>query len=240
MVHLRVWAMALRHMEPDLSYVGEISYLKAGMVSVSLLGTMLVTGMDKLVWAPAGIMFIALLVLMSGEMLTEYYGMTKQERVAFVWEREITGKFLLLALVALSLILDMVIYVAVMVLPGEFPIIGGGYLFVTFTTMLWLIAAEVTRITRNIAHSEGAEAIPPTLNVLVKQMRWILKSLRLIDAKRAEVAGVEIKEESRWYDTLTEAEIEDLARFMEARQKMKADPVIPKGIIAKEGGGHDG
>lgn len=207
-------------MLPEIPSVGSllVSAVVSGFAVLAGVGF----GLDSLLWVPAGVMLMFLLALMTLDLVTEFFGMPPSVRkVAFVWEREITGKFFLLALVALSLVLDAVIYIAATVLPSELAILSNGYLFVTLTTLLWLIGAHVVRITTNVAEAEGEEMIPPTIGMVARHIRWLLRSLRVIDERRARVGDKTPEHPKRWYDEITDEEVLELAEFI---QRKKADP----------------
>jgi len=220
-LHFKAMSAMLRHIVavPELPPAAWLGASAAASMAMQI-----VPVGSRIVWIPAGVMLVALLLFMTGDLLTEYFGMAASERSVYLWEREITGKFLLLTLVVMSIVLDVVIYICARYLPGEFLVLDRGFLFITITTELWLIAAEISRITRNIAHAEGTENIPPPLRMFAKHVRRMLSTLRVVDQQRAKEMDQPRKLNERWYDgELSEEEIQLLAERLSDHRNNKGD-----------------
>jgi hypothetical protein len=218
---------------PSVSALGA-----AGAASMASIIAAISLGFEAILWVPAGVLLLSLLLLMTADLVTEFFGVPREDRHEYPWDREITGKFLQLVLVVMSLVLDVVIYVSASYLPQELAILSGGYLFVTYTTMIWLIAGHVAHITANVASHEGDEVVPPTIGVLARQIRWLLGSLRMIDQRRVRGADLPTPPtalSARWYDDISEDEIKDLARYIESRRGRHPPDIFPvdEGGVAK-------
>lgn len=169
-------------------------------------------------WYSSGIMLGALLVAMTIDLVTAYFAVSPEARRTYLWERQITRKFVLLLLVVLSLVLDFVMYAVADALPHEIPILENGYLFFTLTTLLWLIAAETARIIINVG-----EDAPPTLGLLVQQIQWVVRSLRKIDSKRWQDSGRDGAPPQRWMDDLSEQEVAKIVKMLDEHRASEED-----------------
>ena len=193
-----------------------------------------VSALEKVIWIPVGIMLGVLLLLMTVELVTEYMGMAPSERKVYVWEREISGKIMLLFLVILSSLCDAMLYAVSHYLPREYWFLDNGYMFMTITTIIWLAGAQIIKITTNVAESEGNDNIPPTFDMLVRHIQWVVRNLRRVDQKRMEDAGIQ-RPPARAIDTLSDA---DLAEFLTWQAAKKQ--VDPSALLDKlEDGEHD-
>lgn len=168
----------------------------------------------------AGVLFAALLIIMSIELFTQYAALEPrgEARRAFPWEREITGKFLLLALVIVSLVFDLTVYVVSQRMPGDVALLDNGYLMVTIACELWLLGAQMAASIANIRERVGAEHIPPIMNFAVDRIRLVLTFIRSTDQQRLERSKSSAPPH-RWYDHLTADDIREIQRRVEARAK---------------------
>src|SRR5688572_10351511 len=133
---LRVMRSTIRwHLRmPDLPSLAALA--RAAVVSFVAQATI------PVFWVPAGILFLALLFMMTAELFTKYAVLLPENRRIFQWEQEITGKFLLIFLVIVSVVFDVTVYLVANRLPHDFALLNQGYLFVTITAELWLFAAQ--------------------------------------------------------------------------------------------------
>lgn len=173
-------------------------------------------------WVPAGVFLVALLLLMSID-LWMCYRIANRD-TTFSWQTEIGGKLFLVALVVVSFIMDVVLFVAARYMPQQIPLLDNGWLIVTLASELWLIGSQVTAITSKVALQEGNENIPPHLYVFVKQIQSVFRGLRKVDEERMRKLHKEdaaFKRHDRWYDTGDDDD--ELARafveFMDARRR---------------------
>ena len=200
-----------------------------GSIFLMAAATSLIANVSGVIWLASGILLIALLLLMTIELGTAYLGTSRIARKGFRMDRRITGKVMLLILVAVSFIIDVVIYTAVDALPDHFYILDSGFLFATLTSLIWLNAAEVLCIIQNVAKSEGGEAVPPQLMGLANGIQWVIRSMKIVDKARwnAEHPGEPMP--GRWKDGLTieqEAYIAaEVERMIQANKPIPTDPV---------------
>lgn len=172
-------------------------------------------------WVPAGVFLVALLLLMSIDLWMCYR--LEQDKKEFSWQHEIGGKLFLVALVVVSLILDVVLFVAARYMPQHIPFLDNGWLIVTLATELWLIGAQVTTITSKVALQEGRDSVPPHLYVFVKQIQSVFRGLRKVDEERMRKLHKDASyhRHERWYDTGDDDD--EIARafveFMDARRR---------------------
>lgn len=170
----------------------------------------------------AGVLFITLLFMMTGELFTKYLVLEPEFRKVFVWEQEITGKFLLIFLVVVSLVFDLTVYLVANRLPSEFAFFDQGYLFVTITAELWLLASQMAGVITNIRSRVGRENIPPVMNMAVDQIRALLTFIKSHDRerlKRAKALDPDIPDFHRWYDFLTAEDFRIIKARVEARMQ---------------------
>jgi hypothetical protein len=177
-------------------------------------------------WPLVGLLFIGLLLAMTIELWTGYATLPREERGVFQWSREVVGKILLISLVAVSLILDGVIYTSVAAFKFDnLPVLGSGWPFVTCTSLLWLIVAQCAGAIEHVRTSEGPGSIPPTMDFMVGRVRSALRSMRRIDHARFRQAHPDAELPSRWQDGLSE---DQLARILsiveESPDPPPADP----------------
>jgi hypothetical protein len=128
-----------------------------------------------------GAFIIALLLLMSLDLAVTYLAKEVQERRLISVETLIFNKLILLVFVAMSGILDAVIYTTMVYLPWESQLVESGFAFVTVTTLLWMIAAEAVKITDDMGELRGRDTIPPTILITVQQIEKIMGVIRKID-----------------------------------------------------------
>lgn len=153
-------------------------------------------------WLVPGYFLGALLLMSTLEILTCYFSNPKAQRRAFNWERVITGKFLLVSLVLVAMLLDGMLYFGSRFVPGDWEVLGQGILPITISSLTWFLMAEAARTVRNVARSEGDSAIPPVV-------LWVVRQLRKVDEKRY---GEQETPAHRWTDDLTVEQIEDLLK----------------------------
>lgn len=210
---LRVMRGALRWHFALPKLPSMISLLRASVVSFVVQATL------PVFWVPAGILFIALLVMMTAELSTKYMGLAPEGRSIFLWEQEITGKFLLLFLVIVSLVFDLTVYLVANRLPQEITLLDQGYLFVTITAELWLFGAQMAQTITNIRTRVGRDLIPPVMNFAVDHIRAILNFIRTTDHERLKRTSEPLTHPPRWYDYLTQDDFHEIQRRIEARRR---------------------
>lgn len=180
-------------------------------------GSILLNLWARLAWGTAGILLLALLLTMTASLLVSYFTLPTEKRPYYNWESEITRKLILLVMVGLSMILDVVLYVGAETMPTRIPILDQGYLFLTLTSLLWLIMAEANRIITAVGDSNGSD-VPPTLSFLVGHVQWVIRNLRKIDRRRYKtLARHEGEPPRRWMDELTDTEVADIVTWLETR-----------------------
>lgn len=183
----------------SVAYVFDLGTAAAGAV----VGTVTAMGAIQFgQWVAPGFFLVALLALNTLEMLSAWWTTPRGDRGAFGWETRIVGKLLILALVAVSLLLDGMIYFGSTMLPHDvLPLLQKGFLPITISSLVWLIVAEASHTVQNIRQSpRAASYIPP---VVV----WVLNRIRKEDAER--YPGP-LPRPRRRIDTLTEEDIRDM------------------------------
>jgi hypothetical protein len=176
--------------------------------------------------APGWFVF-TLLILNSLELGTCFRGKHPLERRDFNWERHIVGKLMILSIAIVALVMDSMVLVIARTIPTlyEFPVIGQGFLPITVATLFWLNSAEAYRVIKNVANSEGDMYIPP-------MVLWILRQIKMTDEARYHVlAGQHLPKDvptppKRWYDNLTEEEVQDFVEYMKTRSNDPPPPGI--------------
>lgn len=173
----------------------------------------------SILWWPVAVLFAAVLFSMTAELVTAFFALSSEGRKAFDWNRRITRKFMLLILIAVSVVMDVVVYSAAQMLPDGVPLVNSGFLFFATTTLLWLFAAEVARIMGDIEdYDNGGIDVPPTMGVLINQIQWIVRSVRRIDKHRWQESGHNGDPPRRWLDDLTDEEVAKLVEMVETRR----------------------
>lgn len=232
LLYARHFAYTMRHLIPSGDSV--IPATGARQMALATAGSGFIGIFPRLPLTFASVMFALLLLLMTIELGASYWTLTAAERRVFMWEREIIGKFLLIVLVVLSLVLDVVIFVAANTMPDHFELLKRGALWVTMTTLLWLLAAEISRILRIVGSSAGEENVPPTLAWGVDMIRWVVRNMRKIDKARwQEKHGTDSELPRRWIDDLTD---EEAAIILQQIQKRGVNEVAqdPKSVLPEE------
>jgi hypothetical protein len=163
-------------------------------------------------WPIVGLLFLGLLTLMSIELLTGYATLPVAERKVFQWSREIIGKILLVSLVAVSLALDGVIFGLASAFEfNNLPVLRSGWPFVTCTTLLWLVLAQAASTIEHVRTAEGPEAIPPTMGLMLREGRALVRKLGRIDRERFKRGHPGEEPPGRWHEHLSD---EQLARIL--------------------------
>lgn len=201
--------------------------LGSAFASIVFAATTVTAGMSFIAWRAVGLLFLALLVLMTVELFTSFY--SHGDKKKFPWNKAVARKVMIISLVVISLVLDMVVYQVVSYFPQEFMILDQGYLFVTMTTCIWLVAAEVTCFLKAVEEAGSEDVIPPTLHLLSKHLQWLLKSMKFIDRSRSgAMDGEPISDHpKRWYDEISDEEVERLAEFLQDQRRDPPEPVKP-------------
>jgi hypothetical protein len=162
-------------------------------------------------WPVVGLLFVGMLGMMSLELVIGYAAMPVGERKVFQWSHEIVGKILLVSLVAVSVVLDGLILLTAEAIDFSYlPVLRSGWPFVTCTTLLWLILAQIAGVIEHVRTSEGSENIPPTIEFMVRQVKWGLDRLRRVDSVRYQQTHPGEEPPARWPDNLSD---EQLARI---------------------------
>lgn len=199
------------------------------VASAAMAATTAVTGLGFIAWRATGILLAALLVLMSVALFTDFY--THEDKRHYPWNKAIARKVLVVTVIVVSLVLDLVVYQAAQYFPQDFMLMDSGYLFLTMTTLIWLIAAELTCIIHVIEDAGEEDSIPPTLHLLARHLKWVLRSMKFVDRSRS--GGEEDKDieyPKRWYDDISDEQIEQLAKFLQGQQvepPPSAQPATP-------------
>lgn len=167
-----------------------------------------------------------LLLLSTLELATCFYGKNDEDRRAFGWEKHIIGKLMIASIAIVALILDSIIVTIVNTMPEHysFPLLGSGFLPITLGALIWLNTAEGIRVLNNVRRSQGDSVVPPI-------MRWFLEGIRKTDEARYHaVLGKNVPDTPppphRWYDNLTDEEIEDFIEHLK-NQPEKHNPPPP-------------
>jgi hypothetical protein len=208
-----VWGMC--------SHIAEGKIMAVGWVTGSALALVnLLADAPWTRWIAPGWFGFTLLLLMTIEMLTCYFGASPAGRRTWPWEKHITSKMLLVALALVSLILDSLILVAVRYLPmfraGEdaFPDWATGFLPITLSTLIWLNTAEAVRAVKNIAKTTGDDSIPPII-------LWVIRQLRKVDQARLPPGA---KQDKRLMDNVTEEDIRTILKRLELQDALDPPP----------------
>lgn len=187
-------------------------------------------------WLPVGMFLIALLVLMSIELGTEWWSLDARGRSEYFLHRKIVGKIMLILIIVVCFVSDVTIYYAVSVMPGEFAVLDNGFLFVTLTGLLWLIAAELVCIIKNYrAAGEGA-SIPPPVAMVADGIRWVIQNLKIVDKAKwqAEHPGVPLPKRRERDGLTVEQEAELALRVEEMRRENRQIPPSADEILRPE------
>lgn len=138
------------------------------------------------------------------------------------WAGCVQEKLLLLALVAVALLLDLMVILLMRAVPDEWAHIAGpwgaGVMVITISTQVWLIIAEAVRIVDHVAHRTGQENIPPVI-------LWVIRQLRRADRVRWQQHTADgAPPPRRWYEDLTEEDVQRLLDTMEQRKTLDTPP----------------
>jgi hypothetical protein len=187
-------------------------------------------------WPLVGLLFLGLLVAMTIELWSGYATLAPDERKVFQWHREIVGKILLLTLVAVSIILDGVIYAAVAAFAFEnLPVLRSGWPFVTCSSLLWLLIAQCAGVIEHVRVAEGAAVIPPPMEFVLRQVEIALRKMKRIDHARWQQAHPGEAPPGRWQDGLTP---DQLARILAIMDENADPPTAAPERLLLQGGPH--
>lgn len=176
-------------------------------------------------WPLVGMLFLGMLVAMSIELGAGYATLPRAERKLFQWNTEIVGKLLLISLVAVSLILDGVIFASVAAFDFKnLPILGSGWPFVTCTSLLWLMVAQCAKVVEHVRTSEGPGMIPPPMEFVMRQVEAALRRMRGIDRARYQQTHPGEEPPGRWQDNLSPGQLARILAIMEEDVEAKPEP----------------
>lgn len=167
-------------------------------------------------WPIVGLLFLGLLALMSIELLTGYATLPVAERRVFQWNQEIIGKILLVSLVAVSLALDGVIFGLASAFDfNNLPVLRSGWPFVTCTTLLWLVLAQAASTIEHVRTAEGPESIPPTMGLMLREGRALVRKLGRIDRERFKRDHPDEEPPGRWHEHLSDEQLGRILAIVE-------------------------
>lgn len=194
--------MPIAHFKSEMNVMSQ-TWTLATAIPLAFLGSYLGAGN---VW-----LLLAVLGVMTLEMVTEWGSKIKRRVPGFDPKRNLASKLMLLSLIVVGFILDRVF----ISLAG--PTLSASldqWMWVTKSTMVWIIIGEIVCILRHVEQSEGEKVIPPVV-------RWVIRQIRVMDEKRW--PHPDGKPPRRWYDDLTDDDISELMKKMEERRK-KGEP----------------
>lgn len=167
-----------------------------------------------LAWLGTGnvLLFLVALAMQTLEIVTEWGSKARRRHLPFDAKGNIGGKLMVLSLVLVAALLDRVF---IFLSPESIAASVATWMWVTKSTLVWIIIGEAVCIVRHIEKSEGETAIPPVV-------RWVIRQIRVMDQKRWPGPAGQ-KPPRRWYDDLTEEDIADLMKKMEERRE-KGEP----------------
>lgn len=164
-----------------------------------------------------GVFIGLLLLLMTAEIATSYLSTPPPMRCDFDWEKRTGAKLLLIALVVISALLDGILFMAIVYLPGGFtriPPWAEGLMPVTLSTVIWLSAAEAGRAILHVAQGTDVSNISPVV-------LWVIRQLRKVDAMRLPDGQMP---DQRLMDHVTEDDITELLGKLQKRKDLEEPP----------------
>lgn len=194
----------------------------------------------RVAWLVVGALFIAMLVLMSIDLVAE------------LWTKEIgkldkpvnyylMRKFLMILMVVVSAVLDGVVYTVASILPRDFAVLESGFLFITVTTLLWTIALTALCIIQHVESEHGPDVVNPIVRITADNIQRVIRVLRVIDKKRWEQSGHDGAMPSRWKDHLTDNQVARIVQIIEEEADNPAEvPADPTEILEDEQEGPNG
>jgi hypothetical protein len=153
---------------------------------------------------------------MTIELWSGYATLAPGERKVFQWHREIVGKILLLTLVAVSIILDGVIYASVAAFDFQnLPVLRSGWPFVTCTSLLWLLIAQCAGVIEHVRTAEGPGSIPPPMEFVIRQVETAIRKMRRVDRARYQQTHPGEEPPRRWQDDLSPDQLARILAIMD-------------------------
>jgi hypothetical protein len=187
------------------------------IILVAMVGSLGLNLLSVSLWLPVGVGTLLIALLMTIDLVSSYHKWPRELRPTFPWNEMIRKELLLLALIPVSLILDVVILLGATILGVPF-LREDGYLWVTLTTQLWLVVATTAKLVNTIGEVSGEDRIPPTIGALVVQIQWVLRNLRRIDQARID-KSTQVQTPTRWWDDLSAEDITMVLRLVDRRRQ---------------------
>jgi len=214
----------------------------------AMVASLVVHTFDAVAWWATGSAFVSLLLLMSLDLAMRVATHPAKHRENFPWMECLKAKYLILILVAISAVVDGMMYFVASALPGNFAVLEEGWMIVTLATLLWFIGGELWSTISIYQEAHEDHAAPPHLSVFANHIRWVFQGVKKVDKKRwSETHEDGEPTPERWTDKLanmTDSQAERLAILLQEMddEQSGVDPTdvpeavdsVPPGEVPKE------